>query len=194
MARVRDVPGNAARALEFTILTAVRAGEGCGARWSEIEGDVWVIPRERMKKGDREHRVPLSQPALDVLAQVPDQGNGLVFPGRADRPVSVSPTTIYRLAVELGAESVHGFRSAFRDWAEEQTSFSSTAAEIALAHRVKNATELALAHRVGNSTENAYRRGDMLEIRREIMAAWGRHCAGEPASGVVVPIGARRHG
>jgi integrase len=182
MAKLRDVPGNAARALEFTILTATRAGEGCGARWSEIEGDVWVIPRERMKKGDREHRVPLSRAALDLLGQMKQEGD-LVFPSdRPGRPVHTNATLA--LAKELGGTTttVHGFRSSFRDWAAEQTNFS------------REAAELALAHAIPNRTEAAYRRGDQLDIRRELMATWARHCTGELASGVVVPIGARRHG
>jgi integrase len=180
MARLRAVPGTAARALEFIVLTAVRAGEGCGARWPEIDGDVWAIPRERMK-GGKEHRVPLPAPALDVLARMPRTGE-FVFPGeRPGRPVHGNAALTVAKELDHGI-TVHGFRSAFRDWAAEQTNFS------------REAAELALAHAIPNPTEAAYRRGDMLDIRRDLMAAWADHCAGKPASGVVVPIAARRHG
>jgi integrase len=187
IARLRDIPGTAARALEFTILTVARAGESCGARWTEIDGNVWTIPPERMK-GGQEHRVPLSAPALDVLARKQEARNSaFVFSDRPDRPVHTN--TVWLLTKKLGGTTtVHGFRSSFRDWVEDQTSFTRDAAELALAHRVKTAAEVALAHSVSNRTEAAYRRSDMLEIRRQMMEAWGRHCAGEPACGVVVPI------
>jgi integrase len=177
MGRLSERDGVAARALEFTILTAARAGESCGARWDEISGDVWTVPAARMKSG-REHRVPLSGAACDVLARLPRAGH-LIFPGRPSR--AVSPTTIYRLAVELGAKTTHGFRSAFRDWAGDKTGFP------------REVAEAALAHVIGDETERAYRRGDALELRRELMEAWARHCSGETAS-TVVPFGVRRHG
>jgi integrase len=175
MAKLRDIPGAAARALEFTILTAARAGEACGARWAEIAGDVWTIPPERMK-GGREHRVPLSRAALDALARMRQEGDSVFPSDRHGRPIHTN--AVWLLAKRLDAGTVHGFRSAFRDWAAETTGFPS------------EACELALAHTIPSRTERAYRRGDMLEVRRELMAAWGRHCCGEPS----VAIGARRHG
>jgi integrase len=179
LTRLRAVSATAARALEFTILNAVRVGEACGARWTEIGGEVWTIPGERMK-GGQEHRVPLSAASVAVLARMPREGD-FVFPSdRPDRPVHGN--TVWLLVKELGGGTVHGFRSAFRDWVREETNFPSEAAE------------LALAHAIPSRTERAYRRGDMLEVRHEMMEAWGRHCSGEPASAVVVPIGARRHG
>jgi integrase len=176
--KLRDIPGTAARCLEFTILTTARAGESCGARHTEIDGNVWTIPPERMKSG-RAHRVPLSRAALAVLPQKRD--GSFVFPrGDVDRPLATD--ALWRIATELGECTVHGFRSAFRDWASEQTNFSGEAAELALAHTIPNATEA------------AYRRGDQLEIRRRLMERWARYCAGEP-SGVVVPMTrGRRHG
>jgi integrase len=187
MSRLRDVPDTAARALEFTILTAVRAGEACGARWGEIKGDTWTIPAERMK-GGKEHRVPLSSPALAVLARTPRMGE-LVFPSdrpgkqgeQSSRPIHTNSALLIAKELDPGT-TIHGFRSAFCDWAAEQTNFP------------REACELALAHAILDRTEAAYRRGNMLDIRRDLMAAWGRHCSGEPASGVVVELGARRHG
>jgi integrase len=200
MSRLRGVSGTTARALEFTILTAARAGEACGARWSEISGDTWTVPAERMK-GGQEHRVPLSAGVLDMLARMEARtetsgryltGSAFVFPAGQDRPVHGN--SVLLLAKELGAGTVHGFRSSFRDWVEEQTNFPSTAAELALAHRVKNAAEMALARQVGSATERSYRRGDAFETRSELMTAWGRYCVGEAVSGVVVSLAARRHG
>jgi integrase len=179
MAELHDVPGTAARALEFLVLTAVRAGEACGARWTEIDGYTWTIPPERMK-GDREHRVPLSSSALAVLSRM-ERGGDLVFPSdRPDRPIHTNTALAVAKALDVST-TVHGFRSAFRDWVAEQTTFPDAAAD------------LALAHAISNPTEAAYRRGDMLDIRRDLMAAWADHCAGKPASGVVL-IAARRHG
>jgi integrase len=147
MARLREREGTAARALEFTILTAARAGESCGVVWSEINADtaIWTIPADRMK-GGREHRVPLSSAAHDLLSRIPQVGS-LVFPRRPGRPIS--PATMWRLAVELGAETVHGFRSAFRDWAGDKTSFPREVAESALAHATGDQTEPVGSMRAG---------------------------------------------
>lgn len=173
VARLRQVTGTSARALEFAILTAARSGEVIGARWNEIdmEAKVWVIPARRMKAG-REHRVPLSAAALAILEHMlplRSAADGLVFPGKkADRPLSVMALSmaLRRLAPDV---TVHGFRSTFRDWAGDRTTF---AREIA---------EAALAHVVGDNTERAYRRSDALDKRRILMDAWAQFAEARPA-------------
>jgi integrase len=162
----------AAMALEFLILTAARAGEVLGAKWSEIdlEGKVWVVPATRMKAG-REHRIPLSGRAIEILERMAEIRIGdLVFAGqRRGRPLSHS--SLARLCP--ASATAHGFRSAFRDWCGEETSFP------------REIAEQALAHATGGAVEQAYRRGDALEKRRALMQAWAQFC--EPgASGSVV--------
>ena len=154
----------AARALEFLILTAARSGEVLGAGWSEVdlERAVWTVPPARMKSG-REHRVPLSTRAVSILKEMNAvrQGDGQpLFPGRRGRPLSRMAMEMLLRRMEIEDATVHGFRSSFRDWAAEETPF---AREIA---------EAALAHVVGDATERAYRRGDALERRRQLMQAW----------------------
>jgi integrase len=180
MAELRQQVGVAARALEFTILTAARAGETFGATWGEIDASnkLWIIPSSRMKAG-AEHRVPLPDAALAVLDEMRTIRQAeLVFEGaRAGRPLSHE--SMLRVLRAMGRDdlTVHGFRSCFRDWCGDQTNF---AREIA---------EAALAHAVGNKVEVAYRRGSALEKRRQLMAAWARRCAmpaiGKPAGDVV---------
>jgi integrase len=161
MAKLRRRDDVAARCLEFLILTATRSNEARGARWPEVSGDVWTILPGRMK-AEREHRVPLSRAALAVLDRIERQGD-FVFPGRGG---AIGDTAIGEL---LGAKdgTVHGFRSAFRDWAAEQTNFP------------REVIELALAHAVGSATERAYWRGDLLEQRRPLMESWARFVGGE---------------
>jgi integrase len=170
MGSLRAKHGTSARALEFTILTAARTGEAIGARWAEIDFDtnVWIIPAERMKAG-REHRVPLTDRALEILKASPRDGEYL-FPGvRKDKPLSnMSMLELIRGMRGRGA-TVHGFRSTFRDWAAEQTSYP---------HEL---CEIALAHAVSNKVEAAYRRGDMMEKRRRLMADWAAYCERTPA-------------
>lgn len=161
-ARIRANPFVSARALEFLVLTAARTGESIGAQWSEIDLDaaLWTVPAERMK-GGREHRVPLCDRAVSILNALPRDG-AFVFPGgRKGKPLS-NMAMLQLLRGMEGCENltVHGFRSAFRDWVAEQTSFSGEVAEAALAHTI------------GDKVEAAYRRGDALEKRRELMAAW----------------------
>jgi integrase len=156
------------------ILTAARSGEVLGAEWSEFDltNKVWVIPGKRMKAG-REHRIPLSSRAVEIVERMAEVRTGdLVFAGqRRRRPLSGA--TLADL-VPSGA-TVHGFRSSFRDWAGEETSFS------------RELAEQALAHSTGDATERAYRRGDALEKRRALMEAWANYC--EPgAAGNVVPM------
>jgi len=163
IAELRQQPGPAARALEFTILTAGRTSEVIGARWSEINiaEELWTVPAERMKAG-REHRVPLSQPALAIVEDMTAIRVGdHVFPGsKTERPISNMAMLMLLRRMGRGHLTVHGFRSAFRDWAAERTDFPSEVAE------------MALAHTVSDKVEAAYRRGDMFEKRREIMTAW----------------------
>jgi integrase len=165
MASLREREATAARALEFTILTAARTGEVLGARRTEIElsPKVWIIPGERMKAG-REHRVPLSGRAVDLLKQVLNNHEGeYVFPG--ERRATLSNMAMDMLLRRMNADvTVHGFRSTFRDWAADCTNFSN------------EVCEAALAHVIANRSEAAYRRGDLFEKRRKLMEAWAAHC------------------
>ena len=154
--------------LRFLILTAARSGEARGATWSELDLDnrLWTIPAERMK-GGAEHRVPLSDAALAVLHEAaPLCGdNGLVFPSPRRRGSPLSDMTLTKVLRDCGLAdraTVHGYRSAFRDWAAERTNAP---------HAVM---ERALAHTVADAVEAAYARSDLLERRRALMAEWGR--------------------
>jgi integrase len=172
----------AARALEFAILTAARTGEVLGAKWSEIDLDarVWVIPAERMKAG-REHRVPLADRALEIIKNMmASKQNDYIFYG--DRRATLSNMSLLMLLRRMGRNDIttHGFRSTFRDWVAEQTDCPSAVAE------------MALAHSIGNAVEAAYRRGDMLDKRRPLMAKWENYCTKPVASRTVTPIMARR--
>ena len=159
--RVRS--GVGARALEFLILTAARSGEVRGAAWEEIDLDkaIWTVPARRMKAG-REHRVPLSTEALKLLKELPRlAGSELVFPGTRGQELSVM--TLPEVMRRMKADAVpHGFRSTFRDWAGEKTNFPRELAEQALAHTLEN------------KVEAAYRRGDALEKRRQMMQEWAQ--------------------
>jgi integrase len=161
--------GQGARALEFTILTAVRTGEALGARWTEFDmaGKVWTIPAARMK-AKREHRVPLAPRVIDILDGLPRSGE-YVFPGtRVGRPLSqlAMLTTLRRLGRD--DMTVHGFRSTFRDWAAETTAYPN------------HVLEMALAHAIGDAVEAAYRRGDLFEKRRRLMNEWAKYCEKVP--------------
>lgn len=172
----REAASVSAMALRFTILTAARSGEVLGARWSEIDmvARIWTVPGKRMKAG-REHRVPLSVEALGVLKaaiqlRADDSDAGFVFPGQ--RPKNgLSSMALAMTLRRMGRPdlTVHGFRSAFRDWASETTSFDGATAEAALAHVVRD------------KVEAAYRRGDLFEKRRRLMDAWATFCAKPPA-------------
>lgn len=161
--RLQAAPAMAARALEFLILTAARSGEVYGARWSEIDLDkkVWTIPADRMKAG-AEHRVPLSDRAAAIVSALNEvRLSEFVFPGqRTNRPLSSAAMEMLLRRMKADAYTVHGFRSAFRDWAGDETSFQ------------REVAEAALAHRVGDATERAYRRADAMEKRRALMQAW----------------------
>ena len=180
IAELRERRALAGRALEFLVLTAARTSEVLGARWSEIDAEakVWTIPAERMKAG-REHRVPLSIRALELLGDGGKPGE-LVFPGAvAGSPLSsgAMERVLDRMGYGAGAEApgytVHGFRSAFRDWCGEASTFP------------RELAEAALAHTVGDETERAYRRGDALEKRRKLMDAWARYAGTTRTDNVV---------
>ena len=166
----------AALALEFAILTAARSGEVLGARWDEFDLDraVWTVPAERMKAG-REHRVPLSRRALKIVKAMHEARDGdFVFPGqKSGKPLSVMALEMVLRRMKVDAVTVHGFRSAFRDWAAECTNFTNEVCEAALAHVIEN------------KAEAAYRRGDLFDKRRKLMEAWAVYCAA-PKSGKVV--------
>jgi integrase len=159
MTALRQQPEIGARAAELMILTATRTGEVRFSAWSEIDldgGRLWIIPAVRMK-AERDHRVPLSGPAIALLSRLPRDGD-LVFSGMGQHAVLKA---LQRVNSEITA---HGFRSTFRDWCAEQTSFPSEVAE------------MALAHAVGDKVEAAYRRGDLFEKRRQLAEAWARYC------------------
>jgi integrase len=154
----------AALALEFTILTAARTGEVIGAKWDEIDLDkaVWTIPANRMKAG-KEHRVPLSLRAVEILKSTRELRKEGLFP--AVRGGALSGMAMAMLLRRIGVEvTVHGFRSSFRDWCAECTGY---------AHEV---AEMALAHTIDNKVERAYRRGDLFEKRRRLMDDWAAYC------------------
>ncbi|WP_292900116.1 tyrosine-type recombinase/integrase [Nitratireductor sp.] len=173
--RLNKVGGVAARALEFTILTAARSGETRGASWREIDlkAKIWTIPGSRMKSG-REHRVPLCNYALQILEAMGDRAiDDLVFAGaKQGRPLSDMSLAKALKSGGGGDFTVHGFRSSFRDWVSKATNFQ------------REVAEAALAHAVGDSVERAYRRGDALEKRRQLMDAWAAYVTGAP-DGVV---------
>ena len=195
LASLREQEGTAARALEFTILTAARSNETVGAMWPEIEmtGKAWTLDATRMK-GEREHRVPLSAPALAILLRMAEVREGEhVFPG--SRNVKLAKSGMSKLLVRMndrrtaaglprwtdpkrGNKDIvpHGFRSTFRSWAAECTNFP------------REIAEAAIAHLVGDDTERAYQRGDLFEKRRRLMAAWAEFCAKSAATGKVLPL------
>jgi integrase len=179
MAALRQQEGVPARALEFAIFTAARSGEVLGARWNEINlaERLWTIPADRMKAA-REHRVPLSDASLAVVERMAALRQGdFVFPGaKAGRPISDPAMRVLLGRIGRGDLTVHGFRSAFRDWCAEATSFPSEVAE------------MALAHTVGDKVEAAYRRGDLFDKRRQLAEAWARYCDTPAAEGRVVPL------
>lgn len=188
--------GFGARALELATLTAARSGEVRGAVWAEIDLDraLWVIPAERMKM-DREHRVPLPPAAVALLQALPRLGGSdMVFPSTRGGPLSdmtLSATMRRMHEAEIDAQRPgfldraskrpavpHGLRSTFRDWVAERTTYPGDMAEVALAHKISNAVE------------SAYRRGDMIEKRRAMMAAWSDFLTATKQAGNVVRIGA----
>ncbi len=160
-------------AFEFLVLTAGRSGEVRLATWDEIDRDErkWTVPAEHMK-ARREHKVPLSKRALDVLGlakELSDGSSNLVFPGLRGMPLSDMVFTSMLRRLEIPAVA-HGFRSSFKDWCIE------------CAKTQREVSETALAHNLGNPTEQAYARTDMFEPRRSLMEAWAAHLAGGDAA------------
>jgi len=175
MAALRASPGIAARALEFTILTASRTAEVRGALWNEIEGDIWTIAGKRMKAG-QEHKVPLSDRALAVLGELPHDGV-LVFPSVREGK-GLGNHALLRVLERLKYDGVttHGFRATFRTWAAERTGFEREVAEMALAHTIPSAVE------------RSYKRTTLFDRRRVMMQMWSDFCAGRDSDGEVIPI------
>lgn len=182
--KLRAQPESVARlALQFVIYTAVRSGEARGARWSEIdlEARTWTVPGDRMKM-KLPHIVPLSAPAMQILRDLePKRTGDLIFPGtpnKRTRKKDEQPLSDVGLNKALAGVAdnvtVHGWRSTFRDWGAEETNFAS------------EVLEKSLAHQVANAVERAYRRGDLLEKRRQLMEAWASYLEGREAN--VVPI------
>lgn len=158
-----------ARALELTILTASRPNETAGARWEEFDLDaaLWVVPPDRMK-AQREHRIPLQPRAVEIVRAMPRLAP-FVFPG-VDETTGITTAALLALVQEMRPGlHTHGFRSTFRDWAADCTSYPREIAEAALAHVLKD------------KTEAAYRRTDLFEKRRQLMADWAAYCAGGDA-------------
>jgi integrase len=159
MAALRKTDTLAARALEFTILTAARTGEVINATWDEIDGNVWTIPAEHMKAGD-EHVVPLSDRAVEILKSMPSA---------AGRIFNIGHNAMWNLLKTMRRDcTVHGFRSSFRDWSGDRTAYS---------HEV---IEFSLAHGIPNKASAAYRRYRALDKRRRLMADWSRYCESRP--------------
>ena len=165
MVELRKCQAMTARALEWIILTACRSGEVRGATWDEIDlqNKVWIIPAERMKM-KQEHRVPLCQDAIKLLKNLPKfKGSNYVF--TAPRGGPLSDMSISMLCRRMKVEAVpHGFRSTFKDWSAETTSFPDMV------------SEMALAHGINDEVKAAYRRGDLFDKRRRLMDAWADYC------------------
>jgi integrase len=172
MAQLRNQPGMGAFALRFAILTAARTGEVLGTRWDEIDlkNAVWTIPAGRMKAG-REHRVPLSSPAVTLLEELAKAkaGEFVFFGQRTVKPLSNMALLMTLRRMKCDDLTAHGFRSTFRDWAAEQTSAS------------REVAEAALAHTLADKVEAAYRRSDLFDKRRALMADWAAYCLPSPS-------------
>jgi integrase len=169
MATLRARQSTSARCLELTILTGARTGEAINARWSEIDlaAGVWTVPASRMKMGV-EHRVPLAPRAVEILRELHKRRSGEFVFGNVGTGRPISNMTMLKMLALMGRGdlTVHGFRSTFTDWAHETTDFP----DIVI--------DMALAHKVGDKVQAAYRRGDLFEKRRNLMAAWASYCAG----------------
>ena len=174
MAELRRQEGVAARALEFAILTAARAGEVVGARWSELNlaERLWTVPGERMK-AERDHRVPLSDAGLAVIEKMPRDGDYIFPGGRPGRPLSSMALLKVLDRMGKGDLTVHGFRATFSTWAAERGVD-------------RDLAEMALAHTVGSRVERAYQRSDLFQKRRQLADTWARYCAA--TGGKVVAI------
>ena len=183
IAKLRNREASSALALELCILTAARSGAILGMRWSELDLDkkIWTVPANRMKAG-REHRVPLASRAVAILRQLEKDSTGeFVFAGRdRNRPLSNMAMEMVLRRMNIDNATVHGFRSSFRDWAGNVTNFP------------REVTETALAHVIGDKAEQAYRRGDALDKRRNLMDAWAGYCEPRQPANVVPMRGGKR--
>ncbi len=180
MAALQRHAGVSVQALQFAILTATRTDEVLGATWDEINvaEKTWTIPAPRMKKAKREHRVPLSDAALELLRHAyREQDNPYVWIG-ATQPRLSHNAMARALATIKSGITVHGFRSSFSDFAHERT-----------AH-FNHVIELSLAHNIGSEVEKAYRRTDLFAKRRQLMDAWAKFCTSTPVEtgGTVTPL------
>jgi integrase len=181
IAALREQQGIVARALEFLILTAARTGEVLGATWKEIDltDKVWTVPAERMK-GNREHRIPLSPAAVSIIQQMHStsvDAVDYVFPGwKRGKPLSNSVMLKFVKRIGRGDLTAHGFRSTFRDWAAERTSYP------------REVAEMALAHTVSDKVEAAYRRGDLFAKRHRLMDEWAKHCSAVVKGAGIIPL------
>ncbi len=177
MTELRKREGMAALALEFAILTAARSGEVRGATWAEVdmEARTWTVSAQRMKAG-KAHVVPLTDDALELLKHVPRfEGSDHVFPSA--RGGALSDVSLSAVMRRMGVDATpHGFRSTFRDWCAEHTNYP------------RDVAEMALAHQIPSAVERAYRRGDLLEKRRRLMADWAKFLRMPLATSEVVPI------
>ncbi len=177
--RLSGIQAMAARALEFTILNAARTSEVLNATWDEIDFDhgLWTIPAHRMKAAE-EHVVPLSMAALDILSALSEaQLSQYLFPGqKTGKPLSGMAMEMLLRRMKVENATVHGFRSSFRDWCGDETSFP------------REVAEAALAHKVGSEVERAYRRGKAIEKRRQLMQAWAMFAVNSPRDNVIVNL------
>ncbi len=177
VAELRKREGITSRALEFAILTAARSGEVLGARWAEFDLDAaeWIVPAERMKAG-KEFRVPLAPRATEIVKDMAGLSGVFVFPSSDGKPLSEKALWKCLRRMKVKNATVHGFRSAFRDWAAERTNYPNHVAE------------MALAHTIGDKVEAAYRRGDLFQKRRRLMGEWARFCSKPATAGAVIPL------
>ena len=182
MERLRAIEGLPARALELTVLNATRTMETLAARWEEIdlENKTLTVPQARTKNRERDHVIPLSARALEILQGLP-RTNAFVFPGTRSANKHISHNAMDRLLKTMGyvsdKASVHGFRSCFRDWVGEVTAYPNEVAEMALGHTIKN------------KAEAAYRRGDLFIKRQRLISDWAKFCQSKPVSAAdVTPL------
>jgi len=177
VAKLREIPGVVARCLEFTILTVARTSEAIKAKPEEfdLDGATWNVPASRMK-AKKDHRVPLSPRAVAIVRELLEIKADYVFPATRHTK-HISNMAMLQLLDRVDVNvTVHGFRSSFRDWAAERTAFP---------HEV---CEMALAHTIPNAAEAAYRRGDLFEKRRQLMAAWSEYINTPQQEGAVIPL------
>jgi integrase len=179
MGELHQQEGMAAAALEWTILAAARTDDTLGFPWSEVDTEkkVWTVPAARMK-AEADHRVPLSDRMLEILGKL-DRETVFVFSGKPNKGLAHEAMLKVLKAIRPGV-TVHGFRSTFKDWASEQTAYPN------------EVSEMALAHKIPGKVEGAYRRGDLFEKRRRLMADWANYCASSSRGPAVVNVVAMR--